>query len=95
MKYTESCGNVFKDLGCKDAEILLLKSQLSCEIKKLIELKNYTQMDVSDITGVTQPNVSRITNGHLRHFTIDRLIRILLKLRADIFIVVSEKSYES
>ena len=84
-------GNVFADLGLPDADELLLKAKLVFEISELIQKKGLTQAEVAKRTALDQPKISRILNGHLRGFSIDRLFSILNRLGHSIEVRISAK----
>ena len=70
-------GNVFADLGFKDAEELLLKAKLATKIAQLIEKKGLTQAQTAERMALDQPKVSRLLRGELSGFSADRLFAIL------------------
>jgi len=90
--YTESSGNVFKDLGIPDHETELLKSRISIAIFKLLSDKygNKTQAEISEILGIDQPEVSKLKNGHFARFSLERLLHFLNGLNYDVDINISE-----
>ncbi len=92
---TESSGNVFADLGLKDAETLLAKSVLAIHIKRVIKARGLTQAQAAEILCLDQPKVSAITSGRLDGFSTDRLMRFLNKLGCDVKISVSRPHPDS
>ena len=86
---TESCGNVYADLGLKNADTLLAKSVLAIHIRRVIKTRGLTQEQASKILGLDQPKVSSITGGRLDGFSTDRLMRFLTALGCDVKISVS------
>lgn len=76
-KITKSSGNVFADLGFKDAENLLLRAQLAIEIKQYIKKHLLTQAQAAAAMGTTQPRINDILRGRLERVTIDRLVNML------------------
>jgi predicted XRE-type DNA-binding protein len=86
---TESSGNVFADLGMKDADTLMAKSVLAIHIKRAIKARRLTQAQAAEILGLDQPKVSAITSGRLEGFSTDRLMRFLNELGCDVKISVS------
>lgn len=91
IKVEVGSGNVFADLGLPDAEELLLKAKLVFEISQLIEKKGLTQAAVAKRTGLDQPKVSRLLNGHLSGFSVDRLFAILNRLGHSVEVRISAK----
>ena len=86
-----SSGNVFADIGLKDADELLLKAKLVFEISQLIEKKGLTQAEVAKRTALDQPKISRLLNGHLSGFSVDRLFAVLNRLGHSIEVRISAK----
>ncbi len=86
---TPSSGNIFADLGLKDADTLMAKSLLAIHIKRAIKARRLTQAKAADILGLDQPKVSAITSGRLDGFSTDRLFRFLNELGCDVQISVS------
>lgn len=91
FKVEESSGNVFADIGLADAEELLLKAKLVVEIVQLIEKKGLTQAEVARRTELDQPKISRLLNGHLSGFSVDRLFAILNRLGHSVEVRISSK----
>lgn len=92
IEHTPSCGNVFADLGLENADELLAKSQLTIEIKRIIERRGLTQTQTAHILGTDQSYVSKLTRGHnLNSFSIGRLMRYLKLLDRDVRILIEDK----
>jgi len=84
-------GNVFKDLGLKNAEELLAKAKLAARIVLILEERNLTQAQAASVLGIDQPKVSQVYRGRLDDFSIERLMRFLTALHRDVRIVIDEK----
>lgn len=91
LQYTESSGNVFKDLGLKDPEQRLAKAKLAMRIEDVIEGRGLKQVEAANILGINQPKISALMNGRLRGFSMERLIGFLNKLDQDVEIVIKLK----
>jgi predicted XRE-type DNA-binding protein len=91
IEIEESSGNVFADLGFPNPEEHLLKAELALQIGKAISRHCYTQTEAAARMGIDQPKVSKLIRGHLRDFSVDRLLRFLNALDQDIEIVIREK----
>lgn len=92
---TESTGNVFADLGIKDADAYLAKSVLAIHIQRVIEKRHLTQVQAGRILGISQPKVSAILKGQLDGFSTERLFRFLNQLGCDVKISVSRPHPET
>jgi predicted XRE-type DNA-binding protein len=91
----ESSGNVFADLGIKNPDEYLAKSELAARILKIVQSRRLTQANTAKVLGITQPNVSALLNGGLDGFSTDRLFRFLNKLGCDVQIKVSKPRTKS
>jgi predicted XRE-type DNA-binding protein len=94
-KITPSNGNIFADLGLPNAEEALAKAQLALHIATIIKKRGLSQTQAAQILGTPQSKVSRIVTGQLSGFTIDRLMRYLTALDAEIEIIVRDKQNTS
>jgi predicted XRE-type DNA-binding protein len=88
LDYTVSSGNVFADLGLPNPEEALAKAELANKIILLIRKRGLTQLQAAKVLGVDQPKVSALFRGNLTGFSIERLMRFLLRLGQDIRITV-------
>jgi predicted XRE-type DNA-binding protein len=73
-------GNVFADLGLDDADTLLLKAQIVSAIGTLISEQGLTQTAAAVKMGLKQPDVSRLMDGQVDGFSLERLLGLLVKL---------------
>ena len=80
IKFTKSSGNVFADLGVKDARIHALKADLGILLINLIAAKSLTQTKAATLLGIGQPELSRLKGGNLAHYSVERLLGFLNKL---------------
>ena len=86
-----SSGNVFHDLGLRDAEELLAKAELARVIRKSISDRGLTQTEAAALLEITQPDVSDLTRGKLSRFSMDRLERFLNALDLEVRIQVGPR----
>lgn len=77
-------GNVFRDLGTKNADAEQLKAILAAEIIKALDHEKLTVRAAHARTGIAAADFSRIRNADLGRFTLDRLMAILNRLGARI-----------
>jgi predicted XRE-type DNA-binding protein len=91
--YTVSSGNVFADLGLPNPEEALAKAELAQKIIVLIRKRGLTQIEAAVVLGVDQPKVSALVRGQLSGFSLERLMRFLLRLGQDIKITVHESPH--
>ena len=88
IDYEESSGNVFADLGVADAEGHLLKAGLVHKLAAIIKERGLTQTAAARLTGISQPDLSKVLRGRFREFSSDRLIKALSCLDSEIEIIV-------
>lgn len=89
LELIRGSGNVFRDLGRPNADILQTKSILAAEIIGILDDKGLSTRQASRLTGIDQSEFVRIRKPELKRFTIDRLINILNKLDKKVVIEVS------
>lgn len=86
--YEVGGGNVFEDIGVPNADEHVIKAQLVFKIDTIIKNRRLTQQETADLIGVRQPDVSKMLRGEFRQFSVERLLRFLVKLNHDVDIVV-------
>lgn len=86
--YIESNGNVFADIGFPNADELLAKADLAIRITDILRRRRLTQVQAAEILGVDQPKVSALIRGRIAGFSMERLVRFLLILGADVAITI-------
>lgn len=86
---TESSGNVFADLGMANAEEHMLKAGLVSKLAEIIRALDINQTAAAKLTGISQPDLSRVLRGRFRDMSADRLIRALIRLGSEVEIEVS------
>jgi predicted XRE-type DNA-binding protein len=85
----ESSGNVFADLGMANAEEHMLKAGLVSKLAEVIRALELSQTAAAKLTGISQPDLSRVLRGRFRDMSADRLIRALIRLGTEVEIDVS------
>ena len=67
------------------------KIQLAREINHALNERKLSQAAAAELTGLTQPKISSITNYRLDGFSVERLMNVLNAVGRDIEIVVRRK----
>jgi predicted XRE-type DNA-binding protein len=80
--------NVFEDIGVPNADEHLVKAQLVYKIDGILKKRQMKQTEAAALFGVRQPDVSKMLRGEFRQFSVERLLRFLVKLDQDVEIVV-------
>ncbi|MDE2798200.1 MAG: helix-turn-helix transcriptional regulator [Gemmatimonadota bacterium] len=91
IKFEQSSGNVFRDIGFSEseAERELLKADLAFEIYSILEERKLTQTKAGEILGINQSDISRLKNGDFSRFSVERLFAILNRLNRNIEIRIT------
>ena len=79
-------GDFLRDRGYQDPDEMRLKFALANEIALIIDQRKLKQADVARIAEVSQSDVSRITNGIVKDYSVYRLMRIVTKLGRNVLI---------
>src|SRR6202162_1548122 len=87
-------GNVFRDLGHKNADVEQFKAILAAEIIKALDRERLTVRAAHGRTGVAAADFSRIRNADLGRFTVDRLISIINRLGSRVDVTVRVRRAE-
>lgn len=87
-RVTEGSGNVFADLGLRNAEQEVLKAQLTLQIYTILKGSGMTQVEIAKVLGVRQPQVSLLMRNRAGNFSVGRLMEFLTALRQDVEITV-------
>lgn len=86
-----SSGNVFADLGLREAGEKQTKVRLAVAIQQIIQARRLSQSAAAQLLDINQPKVSALVNYRLEGFSVDRLLRFLNALDRDIEIVIRKK----
>src|ERR1019366_9195372 len=80
LEVVRGSGNVFRDLGHKNADVEQFKAILAAEITKVLDRDGLSVRAAHDRTGIAAADFSRIRNADLGRFTVDRLMSTLNRL---------------
>jgi predicted XRE-type DNA-binding protein len=80
LELARGSGNVFRDLGHKNADVEQFKAILAAEIIKALDRERLTVRAAQSRTGIAAADFSRIRNADLGRFTVDRLMSIINRL---------------
>jgi len=73
-------GNVFRDLGRKNADAEQFKAILAAEIIKALDREHLTVRAAHGRAGIAAADFSLIRNADLGRFTVDRLMSLVNRL---------------
>ena len=88
LETVRGSGNVFHDLGAKNADAKHLKAILAAEVTKTLDREKLTVRAAHARTGIAAADFSRIHNADLGRFTVDRLMAIINRLGSRIEVKV-------
>ena len=86
-----SSGNVFADLGLRDAREKQTKVRLAVAIQQIIQTRHLSQTAAARLLDINQPKISALVNYHLEGFSVERLLHFLNALDRDVEIVIRKK----
>lgn len=87
-----SSGNVFADVGLKDSESLLMRTELDHHIVRILNSRGLKkQKDVQDVLDIGQTKVSHLMNARYHRFSEARLMAFLNKLDRKVTVQVSRR----
>src|SRR5208337_5066159 len=87
-----SSGNVFADLGLRDAGEKQTKVRLAVAIQQIIQARRLSQTAAARLLDINQPKISALVNFRLDGFSVERLLHFLNALDRDVEIVIRKKS---
>jgi predicted XRE-type DNA-binding protein len=91
LKIIHGSGNVFRDLGYRNADLEQLKALLAAEIIKVLDRQGLTVRAAAELTGTAAADFSRIRKVDLNRFTVDRLMTIINRLGGRVEVNVKVK----
>jgi predicted XRE-type DNA-binding protein len=94
LKVVRGRGNVFRDLGHKNADAERFKAILAAEIIKALDREGLSVRAAQRRTGIEAADFSRIRNADLGKFTADRLMAIINRLGSRLEIKVRVRRAE-
>jgi predicted XRE-type DNA-binding protein len=94
LKVVRGSGNVFRDLGHKNADVEQFKAILAAEIIKALDREGLSVRAAHSRTGIAAADFSRIRNADLGRFTVDRLMSIINRLGSRVEVKVRVRRAE-
>jgi len=86
-----SSGNVFADLGVRDAREKQTRVRLVVAINQIIHGRRLSQVEAGSLLDINQPKISALANYKLDGFSVERLLNFLTALDQDVEIVIRKK----
>jgi predicted XRE-type DNA-binding protein len=88
VKVERSSGNVFADLGVKNAAEKKTKVRLAVAINDILGKSHLSQAAAAERLGISQPKISALANYRLEGFSVARLMNFLNALGRDVEIII-------
>lgn len=95
LEVVKGSGNVFCDLGHKNADADLFKAILAAEIIKALAREGLSVRSAQGRTGIAAADFSRIRNADLGRFTVDRLMSIINRLGSRVEVKIKVRRAET
>jgi predicted XRE-type DNA-binding protein len=84
-------GNVFLDLGLRNAGEKQTRVRLAVAINQIIQTRRLSQTAAARLLDINQPKISALVNYRLDGFSVERLMHFLNALDRDVEIVIRKK----
>jgi predicted XRE-type DNA-binding protein len=99
VTFESSSGNVFADMGARNAEERLAKAELARIVRGLVRERQasegWTQAQAAAVLGIKAPDMSNLLRGKLAGFSQERIEHFLTRLGMDVRIQVAPRSADS
>ena len=95
LELVRGTGNIFRDLGHKNADVEQFKAILAAEIIKTLDREHLTVRAAHARTGIAAADFSRLRNADLARFTVDRLMSIINRLGSRIEVKIRVRRAET
>ena len=86
----EGSGNIFADLGLKNADELFARAQIGLEVVKIPKARKLKQQKAAGVLGIRQSEISYLMRGQFHRFSEGKLLGFLKKLDRELILVISE-----
>ena len=93
LEIVKGSGNVFRDMGEKDADVKQTKALLAAEIVRILDKEKLSVRAAGKVSGYNYSDFSRIRNAELTRFTIDKLMMITNALNRKVTVKISVSKY--
>lgn len=88
----EGSGNVFADLGLRDADELLISAELTHLVHADLRDRHIAPFEAAQLLGLEEAEAAQIIAGRFVRFSTERLLHLLTALDRDVDIVVRPRT---
>lgn len=82
---------VYRDLGYRAPETMLVKGQLVSKIAELVTEKGMTAAEAAALLDIPQPKLTKMLRGQFRGICLFKLMKCLTRLGLDARIIVQQR----
>jgi predicted XRE-type DNA-binding protein len=82
--FEESSGNVFADLDLENADELFLRGKIGIQVIRLLKQRNLKPLEISEVLGISPPEVSHLMKGEFQIFSEGKLLNFLKRLDLEV-----------
>lgn len=86
----QGSGNVFADIGLKDADELYARACIGIEVLRILTEQELKQREIAALLDIRQSEVSHLMNGHFSRFSEGKLLGFLKKLDRKVTLVITQ-----
>jgi predicted XRE-type DNA-binding protein len=90
-EFHEGSGNVFADLGLRDADELYTRAKIGYQVQKILKDRKLKQREMADVLAIAQPDVSLLMRGKFNRFSTEKLVDFLKRLDQDVILVIHNR----
>jgi predicted XRE-type DNA-binding protein len=83
-------GNVFADIGLKDADELFARAQIGIEVLKILKDRKLKQREIAKLLDIRQSEVSHLMRAQFHRFSEGKLLGFLKKLDREVMLVITQ-----
>ena len=86
----EGSGNVFADMGLKNADELYARACIGIEVLRILEERQLKQREIGNLLEIQQSEVSHLMNGRFSRFSEGKLLGFLKKLDREVTLIITQ-----
>jgi predicted XRE-type DNA-binding protein len=90
IEFYEGSGNVFADIGLKDADERYARAHIGIEVLRILEERQLKQREIATLLDIRQSEVSHLMNGHFSRFSEGKLLGFLKKLDRQVTLLITQ-----